>query len=73
MQKTFQHEFYDYMTGEIFFEDKTTLRDVLDSEYLTIHELVEISELKKNYRWIITRLDIHETSVLKDDPNLPRN
>lgn len=40
-------EFYDWMTGEIFSEDITTLRDVLGSEYLMVHELVEISELKK--------------------------
>jgi len=101
-------EFYDYMTGEIFSEDKTTLRDVLDSEFLTIHELVEISELKKmgrtinkrvivespktmvyeahftameleldyallkkDYSWIRKRLEVHKTSVLEDDPNLP--
>nr|ADQ54421.1 GNAT family acetyltransferase [uncultured marine crenarchaeote E37-7F] len=40
-------EFYDYLTGEIFSEDTTTLQDILDSAYLMIHELVEISELKK--------------------------
>lgn len=45
-------EFYDYMTGEIFSEDKTTLRDVLDSEFLMVHELVEMSELKKMGRTI---------------------
>ena len=40
-------EFFDYMTGEIFSEDPTTLRDVLGNEFIMIHELVEISELKK--------------------------
>jgi hypothetical protein len=40
-------EFYDYMTGEIFSEDTTTLDDVLGNEYLMVHELVEINELKK--------------------------
>lgn len=40
-------EFYDYMTGEIFSDDPTTLRDVLGNEFIMIHELVEISELKK--------------------------
>lgn len=40
-------EFYDYLTGEIFSEDTTTLQDVLNSEYLMIHELAEICELKK--------------------------
>lgn len=49
-------EFYDFMTGETFSEDKTTLRDVLDSDYLMIHELVEISELKKKSRKINRRV-----------------
>ncbi len=40
-------EFHDYMTGETFSGDKTSMRDVLDSEYLMVHEIVEISELKK--------------------------
>lgn len=48
-------EFHDYMTGETFSEDKTTLRDVLDSEFLMIHELVEMSELKKMGRTINKR------------------
>lgn len=48
-------EFHDYMTGEIFSEDTTTLRDVLDSEFLMIHELVEMSELKKMGRTIDKR------------------
>jgi hypothetical protein len=46
-EKVSAKEFHDYITGEIFSEDKTTLHDVLDSEFLMIHELVEISELKK--------------------------
>jgi hypothetical protein len=45
-------EFYDYMTGEIFSDDPTTLRDVLNNEYIMIHELVEISELKRMGRKI---------------------
>lgn len=40
-------EFYDYMTGETPTGDIITIIDVLDSEYLIIHEAVEISELKK--------------------------
>lgn len=40
-------EFHDYMTGETFSGDKTTIGDVLDSEYLMIHEFVEIGVLKK--------------------------
>jgi hypothetical protein len=54
-------EFYDYMTGEIFSEDTTTLRDVLGSEYIMIHEFVEISELKKMGR----KIDEH---VIIDSP-----
>ncbi len=49
-------EFYDWMTGEIFSEDITTLRDVLGNEYLMVHELVEISELKKTGRKIDKRV-----------------
>ena len=49
-------EFFDYMTGEIFFEDPTTLRDVLGNEYIMVHELVEISELKKMGRTIDKRV-----------------
>jgi hypothetical protein len=45
-------EFFDYMTGPIFSNDPTTLRDVLGNEYIMIHELVEISELKKMGRKI---------------------
>jgi hypothetical protein len=40
-------EFFDYMTAPIFSDDPTTLRDVLGNDYIMIHELVEISELKK--------------------------
>jgi len=40
-------ELYDWVTGDIFSEDIATLRDVLGNEFLMIHELVEISELKK--------------------------
>ncbi len=40
-------EFFDYMTGETPSGDKITLSDVLGSEFLMIHEVVEVSELKK--------------------------
>lgn len=40
-------EFYDYMTGEPPTGDTITIADVLDNEFLMIHEVVEISELKK--------------------------
>ena len=49
-------EFCDYMTGEIFSEDTTTLDDVLGNEYLMVHELVEINELKKMGRTINKRV-----------------
>ena len=49
-------EFFDYMTGDIFSEDHTTLRDVLGNEYIMVHELVEISELKKMGRTINKRV-----------------
>ncbi len=57
-------EFYDYMTGEIFSDDTTTLRDVLGNEYVMIHELVEISELKKIGR----EIDKH---VVVETPKIP--
>jgi hypothetical protein len=56
-------EFYDYMTGEIFSEDPTTLQDVLNNEYIMIHELVEISELKKAGR----KIDKH---VIMETPKI---
>jgi len=57
-------EFYDYMTGEIFSDDPTTLQDVLNNEYIMIHELVEISELKKTGR----KIDEH---VIMETPKIP--
>jgi len=57
-------EFYDYMTGEIFSDDPTTLRDVLGNDYIMIHELVEISELKKIGRKIDKR-------VIMETPKIP--
>lgn len=40
-------EFQDYMTGETFSGDITTISDILGNEFLMFHELVEMSELKK--------------------------
>ena len=54
-------EFYDYMTGEIFSEDTTTLKDVLGNEFLMVHELSEMSELKKMGRII-------DKQVIVDSP-----
>ncbi len=57
-------EFYDYMTGEIFSEDKTTLPDVLGSEFLMIHELVEMNELKKMGRTIDKRVIVESPKTM---------
>jgi len=40
-------EFYDYLTGETPTGDKITIHDILSNGYLVLHEIVEISELKK--------------------------
>lgn len=40
-------EFFNYMTGETPTGDVITLNDVLNNEFLMVHEVVEISELKK--------------------------
>jgi len=40
-------EFLDYMTGETVSGDRITLEDVLRNEFLMLHEVIEISELKK--------------------------
>jgi len=57
-------EFYDWMTGEIFSDDKTSLREVLDSDYLIIHEVVEISELKKMGRRIDKRVIVESPKTV---------
>ena len=52
-QRGYEHErlepreFFNYMTGETPSGDIIILRDVLDNRYLLVHELVEMSELKK--------------------------
>ena len=56
-------ELVDYMCGETFSSDKTTLGDVLGNEYLLVHEVVEIGELKKMGR----RIDRH---VIVDSPKI---
>ncbi len=40
-------EFYDYLTGETPTGDTITIVDVLGNDFLMIHEVVEMSELKK--------------------------
>jgi len=56
-------EFYDYMTGQTPTGDTITILDVLDNEYLMIHEVVEISELKKK------GVPINKQTVLMIHPN----
>jgi ribosomal protein L14E/L6E/L27E len=51
-------EFYDYMTGETPTGDTITIVDVLDNKFLMIHEVVEISELKKK------RVPINKQTVM---------
>lgn len=47
LNKCTSREFYDYMTGETFTGNQTTLLDVIGNEYLLLHEAYEISELKR--------------------------
>jgi hypothetical protein len=63
-------EFYNWMTGEIFSDDPTTLRDVLGNEYITIHEAVEISELKKMGRTIDKRAIVDSPKMMVYDAHL---
>jgi hypothetical protein len=51
------------MTGETPTGDTVTLLDVLDNEYLMIHEVVEISELKKK------GVPINKQTVMMMHPN----
>jgi hypothetical protein len=57
-------EFYDYMTGEIFSEDATTLLDVLGNKFLMVHELAEMSELKKRGRAIDKKVIVNSPKTL---------
>jgi len=50
------NEFHDYMTGEIFSDDKITLEDVLGNEFLMVHEVSETNDLKKMRRPIDKRV-----------------
>lgn len=40
-------ELYDYLTGENFKESKITFRDRIGNEYLLLHTIIELSELKE--------------------------
>jgi hypothetical protein len=60
-------EFYDYMTGETPTGDTITITDVLGNEFLMIHEVVEISELKK------LGIPIEKQTVMMSHPKLYEN
>jgi len=47
-EKISSKEFHEYMTGETPAGDTITLEDVLCNEFFMVHEVVEISELKKD-------------------------
>lgn len=57
-------EFHDYMTGETPTGDTITIDDVLENEFLLVHELVEMSELKK------MNIPIHERTVMDFYPSV---
>ena len=42
-----ESELRDYMAGETPTGDAVTLEEVLENDYLLVHEVVEVSELKK--------------------------
>ena len=52
------------MTGEIFSEDTNTIDDVLASQNLMIHEVIEISELKKKGKKIDKRVIVDSSREL---------
>ena len=60
-------EFYDYMTGETPTGDTITILDVLDNEFLMMHEVVEISELKSQ------GIPIDKQTVMKSHPKVYEN
>ena len=62
-QHTSPKEFYDFMTGETPTGDIVTILDVLENDFLMIHEVVEISELKK------LGISINKQTVMMTFPN----
>lgn len=52
-------ELCDYLTGNRFSKDTATIDDISGSEYLLIHELVEIGELKRMGR------NIHRNTMMQ--------
>lgn len=58
------------MTGEIFSEGTTTLADVLGNDYLMIHEVAEINELKNMGRTIDRRVIVDSPKTMIYDAHL---
>jgi len=63
-------EFHDYMTGEIFSEDTTTLEDILGNEFIMMHEVAEISELKRMGRTIDKRVIVDSPKTVVYEAHL---
>lgn len=40
-------EFYDFLSGDKISNERVTLRDIIGNEYMMVHVVVEISELKR--------------------------
>ncbi len=40
-------EFIDYMSSPTYVQDSFSIRDIIDNDYLLMHELIEITILKK--------------------------
>jgi hypothetical protein len=57
-------EFYDYISGETPTYDVVTLDDILSNEYFMLHEIVEISELKK------MNVIIDKKTIMKNYPKV---
>lgn len=57
-----EYEFYLYLTGETPYQEKYRLDDILESEFLMIHEVVEIGEFKRK------GLPINRRTVMDSHP-----
>jgi len=57
-------EFIDYLSGPTPTGDQTTIEEILEKRYLTIHEVVETSELKK------MGIPLDESTVMEHFPEV---
>ncbi|PUA33959.1 MAG: hypothetical protein B7O98_00640 [Zestosphaera tikiterensis] len=64
VEKVSADELYIYLTCDTPTGDTTTLDDVLSNEYLMIHEVVEVSELKK------MNVPINERTIMEYYPEV---